>query len=73
MMARVLERFIEKGWVNLIGGCCGTTPEHIEAFAELAAGAAPGGPARRGTYVWGIENVEIRRASARSSWVSGPT
>ncbi len=28
-MARVLERFAEQGWLNLVGGCCGTTPAHI--------------------------------------------
>lgn len=60
MMARVLERFIEKGWVNLIGGCCGTTAAHIEAFAELAKGKAPRKlPTRRGTFVSGIDNLEI--------------
>ncbi|MGR3764014.1 methionine synthase [Rossellomorea sp. NS-SX7] len=28
--------FLEKGWLNLIGGCCGTTPEHIRALSHLA-------------------------------------
>lgn len=27
---------IENGWVNIIGGCCGTTPEHIKAIADFA-------------------------------------
>ncbi|MEX2502059.1 MAG: methionine synthase [Trueperaceae bacterium] len=36
-MATVLEEFLANGWVNVIGGCCGTGPEHIEAFAEVAA------------------------------------
>src|SRR5690606_34091674 len=54
MMARVLERFIEKGWVNLIGGCCGTTAEHIAAFARLAAGKSPRAlPQRKGCFVSG--------------------
>jgi 5-methyltetrahydrofolate--homocysteine methyltransferase len=32
-----LERFVEAGWVNLIGGCCGTTPAHIRALGAMAA------------------------------------
>jgi 5-methyltetrahydrofolate--homocysteine methyltransferase len=40
-MVAVLEEFLREGWVNVIGGCCGTTPEHIAAFAEAAARHAP--------------------------------
>src|SRR5208282_66308 len=29
MLAGKLARFVEQGWINLVGGCCGTTPEHI--------------------------------------------
>jgi len=32
-----LERFVEAGWVNLLGGCCGTTPAHIRALGAMAA------------------------------------
>ena len=35
-MARVLEDFAKRGYLNIIGGCCGTTPEHIKAFGEIA-------------------------------------
>ncbi|MEG8946136.1 methionine synthase [Rosettibacter firmus] len=35
-MAYVLEEFAREGFFNIIGGCCGTTPEHIKAFAEIA-------------------------------------
>ena len=35
-MAALIEEFLQEGLVNVIGGCCGTTPEHIEALAELA-------------------------------------
>ncbi|MEZ4752683.1 MAG: homocysteine S-methyltransferase family protein [Bdellovibrionota bacterium] len=41
MMSDVLGRFIEKGWVNLLGGCCGTRAEHTAAFARLADKQAP--------------------------------
>jgi len=34
LMAKLLGEFAESGWLNMVGGCCGTTPEHIEAIAE---------------------------------------
>lgn len=35
-MALEIAGFIESGFVNIVGGCCGTTPEHIRAFARFA-------------------------------------
>lgn len=40
-MAPVLGEFAAAGLVNIIGGCCGTTPEHIRAIAEAVAGLPP--------------------------------
>lgn len=40
-MALAVEPFLAKQWVNIIGGCCGTTPEHIAAIAEMASQHAP--------------------------------
>ncbi|HQT93248.1 MAG TPA: methionine synthase [Thermoanaerobaculaceae bacterium] len=40
-MARALGRFAASGWVNLIGGCCGTGEEHIRRLREVADCAAP--------------------------------
>ncbi len=40
MLSAALGRFMENGWVNVIGGCCGTGPEHIRLLAERTAGAA---------------------------------
>jgi 5-methyltetrahydrofolate--homocysteine methyltransferase len=40
-MARQLGEFAEAGLVNIVGGCCGTTPEHIHAIAEAVRGKAP--------------------------------
>src|SRR5688572_24245018 len=40
-MARQIETFAREGLVNIIGGCCGTTPDHIRAFAEVAARHKP--------------------------------
>ena len=41
MMAAQIETFLDEGLVNIIGGCCGTTPEHIEAIASLAKNYKP--------------------------------
>ncbi|MGH7842273.1 MAG: methionine synthase [Candidatus Binataceae bacterium] len=38
VLTRKLERFVAAGWVNLIGGCCGTTPAHIRALVAMVAG-----------------------------------
>jgi 5-methyltetrahydrofolate--homocysteine methyltransferase len=40
-MVAVLREFVSEGWVNVLGGCCGTTPEHVAAFAAAVAGVAP--------------------------------
>ena len=40
-MAKQLDSYLSEGWLNIVGGCCGTTPDHIEAFVEVAAQHAP--------------------------------
>ena len=40
-MAAVVEEFARAGLVNILGGCCGTTPDHIRAIAQAVAGLAP--------------------------------
>ena len=40
-MARHLGEFAQAGLVNIVGGCCGTTPDHIHAIAEAVRGKAP--------------------------------
>ncbi len=41
MLGRVLSTFLEKGWLNLIGGCCGTNAKHIETLSKLAESVSP--------------------------------
>ncbi|HWA99242.1 MAG TPA: methionine synthase, partial [Pirellulales bacterium] len=41
MMAATLESYADEGWLNIVGGCCGTTPEHIAAIAHAVAGKPP--------------------------------
>jgi 5-methyltetrahydrofolate--homocysteine methyltransferase len=40
-LAAKMAAFAERGWLNIAGGCCGTTPEHIKALAEALSGYAP--------------------------------
>ncbi|HXL27116.1 MAG TPA: methionine synthase, partial [Chthoniobacterales bacterium] len=40
-LAPQLKEWAELGWLNIVGGCCGTTPEHIAALAELVRGLPP--------------------------------
>src|SRR5712692_6727629 len=57
-LALKMRRFVDEGWVNAIGGCCGTTPAHIRALAELVRGRPPRVPAAREPQaVSGIEVV----------------
>jgi len=40
-MSKEVTLFLKEGWVNIVGGCCGTTPEHIAALAQLASNFPP--------------------------------
>lgn len=40
-MGSIVKEFMEKGWVNIIGGCCGTTPQHIREIAAIAKNHKP--------------------------------
>ena len=40
-MAEQIEEFLKEGLVNIVGGCCGTTPEHIKKIAEVASRFKP--------------------------------
>ncbi|HEU5250288.1 MAG TPA: homocysteine S-methyltransferase family protein, partial [Thermoanaerobaculia bacterium] len=59
-LAAVMARFIEHGLVDIVGGCCGTTPAHVRALSSAAAGHRPRRiPEHRKTIVSGIEMLEI--------------
>ena len=40
-LASQLERFVNHGWLNIVGGCCGTTEKHIRAIAQMVEGKKP--------------------------------
>ncbi|WP_044303042.1 methionine synthase [Rhodopirellula sallentina] len=41
VMAEKVGEWVDNGWLNVLGGCCGTTPDHIRAMAERVKGAKP--------------------------------
>jgi 5-methyltetrahydrofolate--homocysteine methyltransferase len=61
-MAEVLGEFAAAGWLNIVGGCCGTTPEHIRAIAEAVAGHGPRKPPSADGHARysGLEVLELR-------------
>ena len=60
-MASQIREFIGEGLVNIIGGCCGTTPEHIAEYAEMVKGKTPHQPAKQSPYLHlsGLEELKI--------------
>ena len=64
--ARHLAEWASSGLVNIVGGCCGTTPEHIAAIAEAVEGKAPHRvlPQVRNLRLSGLEMFEMAGAEA---------
>ncbi|MGN7382668.1 methionine synthase [Paenibacillus sp. SAFN-117] len=59
-LARKMAGFAEQGWLNIAGGCCGTTPDHIRAMADLLKEYSPRTAAgNHPPAVSGIETVYI--------------
>ena len=64
-LSQQLERFIDRGWINMVGGCCGTTEKHIRAIAQMADGKKPRTPPEpnhRAVYT-GIELIEAEEST----------
>jgi len=64
-MARQLHEFATAGLVNLVGGCCGTNPDHIRAIGEAVAGIPPRRPPTPEAWAhWsGLESLVVRPES----------
>ena len=60
-MAEVLGEFAQAGFLNMVGGCCGSTPEHIAAIGEAVAKAKPRvvAPRSHDTVLAGLEPYTI--------------
>ncbi len=61
-MCSFIDDFVDSGFVNIVGGCCGTTPEHIRHMAEHISGKPPRKPASPSpfTMLSGLEPLIIR-------------
>ena len=62
-MANIIEGFLQAGFVNIIGGCCGTTPDHIRAIAQVAARyqPRPRPPADTTMKLSGLEPLKVTK------------
>jgi 5-methyltetrahydrofolate--homocysteine methyltransferase len=56
-LAFKMRRFVDEGWVNIVGGCCGTTPAHITALAAMVRGRPTRVPATREPQA--VSGVEV--------------
>ena len=64
-LAAQLEKFVDHGWLNIVGGCCGTTERHIRALAQMVEGKKPRqrpAEAHRAVYS-GIETIEAEEST----------
>lgn len=61
-MAPQIAEFIDEGLVNVIGGCCGTTPAFIEKYVPLAVGKKPHVPVEKPKSLW-LSGLELMDAS----------
>jgi len=64
-LAAQLERFVDHGWLNIVGGCCGTTEHHIRAIAQMVEGKKPRvcpADSHRAIYS-GIEAIEAEEST----------
>ena len=64
-LAAQLEKFVDHGWLNVVGGCCGTTEKHIHAIAQMVEGKKPRQrPAESHRAVYsGIESIEAEEST----------
>jgi 5-methyltetrahydrofolate--homocysteine methyltransferase len=64
-LAAQLEKFANRGWLNLVGGCCGTTPAHIRTIAQMIEGKRPRQTpaATHRAYYSGVELVEAEESN----------
>ena len=64
-MAAHIGEWARSGWLNIAGGCCGTTPEHIAAMAQAVRGVAPRQPAllRPALRLAGLEPLNVDERS----------
>jgi 5-methyltetrahydrofolate--homocysteine methyltransferase len=68
-MSALLRDFAENNWLNIVGGCCGTTPDHIRAIAATVANLPPRVPGQVDRYLRlsGLEPLKVRTSAGESA------
>jgi 5-methyltetrahydrofolate--homocysteine methyltransferase len=60
MVGKAIEHFLKAGWLNFVGGCCGTNADHIRKLTEIAKGVQPRAPKRESRSILsGVDFLEI--------------
>ena len=60
-LAQKIKGFADKGWLNIAGGCCGTTPEHISTLVEVLKGIQPRPIKKQHSDVHTVSGIEPLR------------
>jgi 5-methyltetrahydrofolate--homocysteine methyltransferase len=68
-MSAHIGEWAKNGWLNIVGGCCGTTPEHIRAMADAVAGVAPR-PVPQRPYALRLSGLEPLNVDDQSLFVN---
>ena len=69
IMAKQIKEYVDEGLVNILGGCCGTTPAHIGKYVDLVEGAKPHQPAEKSEYLW-LSGLELLEASPQINFIN---
>lgn len=69
IMAKQIREYIDEGLVNILGGCCGTTPAHIARYAELVKNATPHKPVAPAKYMW-LSGLELLEATPDINFIN---
>jgi 5-methyltetrahydrofolate--homocysteine methyltransferase len=68
-MASITEEFMKEGWVNIIGGCCGTTPAHIKKIADASKNYKPRQLPERPKYTR-LSGLEVLTITPETNFVN---
>lgn len=68
-MAAIVDDFLQNQYLNIIGGCCGTTPAHIRAMAEAAARYTPR-PLPPSTPYLTLSGLEVMRVTEKTNFIN---
>lgn len=69
IMAKQIREYIDEGLVNILGGCCGTTPDHIATYVDLVKDATPHIPAKESKYMW-LSGLELLEANPNINFIN---